>query len=59
MSNMSYCRFRNTLADLRDCREALNECGDYESELSPLEAMAAMLLLKLCRDLADEYLPND
>ncbi|MCK9604630.1 MAG: hypothetical protein M0R66_09760 [Candidatus Omnitrophica bacterium] len=25
MSNMSYCRFRNTLADLRDCRENLAE----------------------------------
>lgn len=25
MSNMSYCRFRNTLSDLRDCRENLAE----------------------------------
>ena len=26
MSNMSYCRFQNTLSDLRDCYYAL---GDY------------------------------
>ena len=23
--NMSYCRFRNTLNDLKDCQEALEE----------------------------------
>jgi hypothetical protein len=23
MSNMSYCRFRNTVSDLRDCKEEL------------------------------------
>lgn len=28
MSNMSYCRFRNTLSDLRDCQEALSEMED-------------------------------
>jgi hypothetical protein len=27
MANMSYCRFENTLADLRDCLEALREDG--------------------------------
>jgi len=25
MSNMSYCRFENTLADLRDCYENLDD----------------------------------
>ena len=25
MANMSYCRFRNTLGDLRDCREHVDD----------------------------------
>jgi hypothetical protein len=25
MANMSYCRFQNTVTDLMDCLEALNE----------------------------------
>ena len=25
MANMSYCRFHNTLADLEDCENALDE----------------------------------
>ena len=25
MSNMSYCRWENTLSDLRDCNDALND----------------------------------
>lgn len=28
MSNMSYCRFHNTLMDLQDCRDALDEMGN-------------------------------
>lgn len=30
MSNMSYCRFHNTLGDLQDCKDALEE---YEDKL--------------------------
>ena len=53
MINMGYCRFRNTL-------EALEECSDElaESELQDLsneERIAARKLLKLCRELADEF----
>lgn len=29
MSNMSYCRFNNTLIDLQDCKDALD---DYEEK---------------------------
>lgn len=43
---MSYCRFRNTLSDLRDCRDFI-ECGD----LSPEEHAARRWLIKLCRDI--------
>ena len=55
MSNMSYCRFRNTLSDLRDCSQALSEMGDYEKELSEEEAKAAKWLLKLCGELAADF----
>lgn len=36
MANMSYCRFRNTRNDLRDCLEALSD----EKELSKEEYKA-------------------
>ena len=55
MSNMSYCRFTNTLSDLYDCQEALSRTCDYKKELSKEEAKAAERLLKLCRTLADDY----
>lgn len=38
MSNMSYCRFRNTLADLKDFKLALNEGAlDNDSDTSKEE----------------------
>ena len=55
MANMSYCRFQNTLKALRDCRDALGELNDFEKELSSDEANAAKKLLKICRELADDY----
>lgn len=30
MSNMSYCRFRNTLTDLEDCHDAMIELPDQQ-----------------------------
>jgi hypothetical protein len=49
MSNMSYCRFQNTLADLRDCEEALNERGNLDDlDLSEGELKAARRLIALC-----------
>lgn len=44
MSNMSYCRFRNTLKDLQDCEEHL---GDLD--LDEEEEEAAEKLVMLCR----------
>lgn len=55
MSNMSYCRFRNTVRDLRDCQQALSEMGDVQKELSEEEFAAAKRLLRVCRDLADDF----
>lgn len=55
MSNMSYCRFRNTLGDLRDCRDALEEIGGDLSELSADEQKAATALIKLCLTISDAF----
>ena len=44
MANMSYCRFQNTLADLRDCYFHLFD------DLSPEEELARDRLVELCRN---------
>jgi len=44
MTNTSYCRFHNTLADLTDCYEHLDD-GD---ELSLEEELAQLRLIRLC-----------
>ena len=49
MSNMAYCRFQNTLNDLRDCYEHLDD--KFESED---EERARASLMKLCRKIAQE-----
>ena len=46
MSNMAYCRFRNTLEDLRDCAEHL------EDELPDEESAARDRLIKICAEIA-------
>lgn len=46
MSNMSYCRFENTLRDLRDCEDALQEmCDGDAKKLSEYELPAAQELV--------------
>lgn len=62
MSNMSYCRFQNTLLDLQDCDQELGDMGDhldghneYDEPLSEEELFAAKRLLKLCKKLAERY----
>ena len=49
MGNMSYCRFINTLHDLQDCEEHM------EDELSEPEQQAREKLIKLCQDIAENY----
>lgn len=51
MANMSYCRFRNTLEDFRDCYENLN--SDNE-ELSEEEIKAAESLVHMAFNMIDE-----
>lgn len=53
MSNMSYCRFENTLSDLRDCWEAWNE---PESELNESEKKAKERISKLVKEMAEDII---
>jgi hypothetical protein len=55
MSNMSYCRFENTLPDLIDCAEALENIDGNLAELSKSEAKKANELIQLCVDIAQSY----
>lgn len=48
---MSYCRFRNTLYDLRDC---LNHIDDGD-DLSETEMEKRRELIALCKKIADEF----
>jgi len=53
MGNMSYCRFENTLRDLQDCVNAI-ENGDYnEGGIQGYELDAVQELLETCRDFLD------
>lgn len=57
MPNMSYCRFQNTLRDLKECYD--NWYGDREDDedepLSAEELRARERLLDLCRRIYDEH----
>ncbi len=49
MSNMGYCRFQNTLGDLRDCHNHL-----YDDDLSEAELRARKGLIKVCKEIAGD-----
>ncbi len=51
MGNMSYCRFENTLADMRDCLNALENGLDAE-ELSDYEISALRGFADTARQIA-------
>lgn len=55
MSNMAYCRFRNTLSDLRDCFEHIDTPVTSDDE----EEMARQRLIELCKNIADRYAEDD
>lgn len=56
MANMSYCRFTNTLQDLRDCVQALEDVdGNIDEIESKEEQAAARKLIKLCVLIAGDY----
>lgn len=51
MSNLSYCRFENTVGDLQDCCDAWEDSDD----LSQSEERSRKRLLQLCQDIVAEY----
>ena len=51
MGNMSYCRFENTLADMRDCLYALDD-GLDAGELSEYEISALQDFADTARQIA-------
>lgn len=51
MSNMSYCRFQNTLEDLKDCRDALYDGG--LGDLSKDDGLAARRMFTVCREILE------
>ena len=50
MGNMSYCRFENTLQDLRDCYEYMDD-----EDLSESERYARESLIELAATIAKEH----
>lgn len=52
MSNMSYVMFENTLSDLIECAEKLENIQFNLMLLSPREQKAAEELINLCCDIA-------
>lgn len=50
MSNMSYCRFENTLSDLQNCYDNMDS-----EDLSKQEHSAREDLIKLCNEIAQRY----
>ena len=53
MANMSYCRFQNTLPDLRACYDSMDE------KMSEEEEKAKAKLIKLCVEIAKDYGQED
>ena len=47
MSNLSYCRFQNTLGDLRDCADF------FDDTLGKHESYARERMMKMIRSLAE------
>ena len=50
MANMSYCRFENTLPDLKDCQESMDEELNSQEEIR-----ARRSLIRVCVSIAEDY----
>ena len=53
MSNMSYCRYRNTLLDLEDCQNVMFDEEDIKN-LSLEEERARQQLINLCHEISQD-----
>ena len=47
---MGYCRFENTLKDLEDCLEHIDD-----KDLNEYEEPARKKLIKLCKEIAEDF----
>ena len=52
--NMSYCRFQNTVIDLADCMDAVEEIDHDPAKLSADEEKAARRLIEICKVIGDQ-----
>lgn len=56
MSNMSYCRFENTLRDLEDCIVAMNNASTLaDLDMSKYEERAFNAMWNTCREFLAEH----
>lgn len=53
MANMDYCRFTNTLADLLECAEHIED-----SDLSEVETKARAKLIRMCHIISSENMED-
>ena len=51
MANMSYCRFQNTVSDLRDCYDHMDDKIEDDSA----ESKARRRMIRIACDIADDY----
>ncbi len=52
MANMAYCRFQNTLQDLADCEDNMDN-----PDMSLDEKAARTRLIRLCKRIAKDFEP--
>ena len=56
MPNMSYCKFQNTIGDLRDCHRTMQGEERYyqgKDDLSEEEFAAMTELIELCKEIVE------
>ena len=56
MSNMSYCRFENTLEDLDDCRGEMTHCNSLKDmDLTARELSSLEMMVECCSEIVEMY----
>lgn len=55
MSNLAYCRFENTSADLEECLQALYDNEHKREDFSDGEKRALKRLIACCKDIIDNF----
>ena len=53
--NMGYCKFENTVRDLRQCYEGMRNGELTDGEGSEYEEMAKKQIIKLCKRITEEF----